>query len=199
MTVIPGRMSSAANVLLRPLRARIIEELSQPRSAAAIAKRLELPRQNVTYHLRELEKEGLVELVEERRVGNCVERIVRATARAYLVSAEALGALAEGAASVQDRFSAAYLLAVGAQAVREVATLRQKADDLGKSLATMTLQTEVRFASAGDRAAFARELTDAVAKLAAKYHDKRAPAGRTYRVAALAYPKPGDVEQEKEP
>jgi DNA-binding transcriptional ArsR family regulator len=190
-------MPSGAHVLLRPLRARILEELSAPQSAASVAKRLSLPRQNVTYHLRELEKEGLVELVEERKVGNCVERIIRATARAYLVSAQALGSLAEGAASAQDRFSAAYLLAVSAQAVREVATLRQRADEAGKNLATLTLQTEVRFASAGDRAAFARELADAVAKLVAKYHDKRATSGRTYRVAALAYPKPKDADEDE--
>jgi hypothetical protein len=48
----------------------------------------------VNYHLRELETQGLVELVEERRRGNCVERIVRATAKSYVVSAEALATLA---------------------------------------------------------------------------------------------------------
>jgi hypothetical protein len=46
----------------------------------------------------------------------------------------------------------------------------------------------VRFASAEKRAQFARELTDAVARLAAKYHDERAPGGRRFRLLAAVHP-----------
>ena len=41
--------------------------------AAAIG----LPRQKVNYHLRALERHGLVELVQERRKGNVTERRCR--------------------------------------------------------------------------------------------------------------------------
>lgn len=181
-------------VLLRPLRTRILEMLAEPQSAASIARTLDTARQKVGYHLKELEKQGLVELVEEKRVGNCVERIVRATGRAYLVSAEALGSLAQGAAEATDRFSAAYVIAVAARALREVARLRQAADDAGKRLATLTLDTEVRFATAADRGAFAEELAREVARLTAKYHDESAPRGRVYRIASFAYPKPADID-----
>lgn len=186
-------MADAA-VLLRPLRARILELLAEPQSAAAVARRLDVARQKVGYHLRELERQGLVELVEEHKVGNCVERIVRATRRAYLVSAQALGALAESAAEPSDRFSAGYVTAVAARALREVTRLREGADAAGKRLATLTLDTEVRFASAAERAAFAEELTREVARLAAKYHHADAPRGRTYRLATIAYPKPAPPE-----
>jgi DNA-binding transcriptional ArsR family regulator len=188
-------MADAA-VLLRPMRTRILELLAEPQSAASVARTLELPRQNVGYHLKELEKQGLVELVEEKRVGNCVERIVRATGRAYLVSAEALGSLARGAAEATDRFSAAYVIAVAARARREVARLRQGADDAGKRLATLTLETEIRFATAADRGAFAEELAREVARLTAKYHDESAPRGRLHRLVSFAYPKPSDPDQE---
>src|SRR5262250_3074362 len=57
---------------------RILEQLAEPDSAAGVARRLKLPRQQISYHLRELEHAGLVELVEERRKGNCLERVVRA-------------------------------------------------------------------------------------------------------------------------
>ena len=182
-------MADAA-VLLRPLRTRILEMLAQPRSAAAVARTLDVARQKVGYHLKELEKQGLVELVEERKVGNCTERIVRATARAYLVSAEALGSLTEGAAEATDRFSAAYVIAVAGRTLREVARLRQAADDANKRLATLTLETEIRFATAGDRAAFAEDLANAVARLTAKYHDESAARGRVHRLVSFAYPKP---------
>lgn len=185
-----------AAVLLRPLRARILERLAEPQSAAGVARGLGVARQKVGYHLKELEKQGLVELVEEKKVGNCVERIVRATGRAYLVSAEALGSLAQGAAEATDKFSAAYVIAVAARALREVARLRQAADDAGKRLATLTLETEIRFANAADRAGFAEELACEVARLAAKYHDASAPRGRVHRVVAFSYAKPADVVPE---
>ncbi|MFT3837400.1 MAG: helix-turn-helix domain-containing protein [Myxococcaceae bacterium] len=183
---------TAAAVLLRPLRTRILEKLAEPQSAAGIARSLEEPRQKVGYHLKELEKQGLVELVEEKKVGNCVERIVRATGRAYLVSAEALGSLAQGAAEATDRFSAAYVIAVAARALREVSRLRQAADEAGKRLATLTMETEINFATAADRAAFTEELAAEIARLTAKYH---APRGRLHRFVSFAYPKPADPEQ----
>jgi DNA-binding transcriptional ArsR family regulator len=164
--------------------------LAEPQSASSIARTLDMARQKVGYHLKELEKQQLVELVEEKRVGNCVERIVRATGRAYLVSAEALGSLAEGAAEATDRFSAAYVIAVAARALREVTRLREAADAAQKRLATLTLETEIRFASVADRAAFTEELAREVARLTAKYHDESAPRGRMHRLVAFAYPKP---------
>jgi len=193
-------MGDAAKVLLRPLRGRILEELAEPQSASGVARRLSIARQKVNYHLKELEKEGLVELVEEKRSGNCVERIVRATGRAYLVSAEALGSLAHGALEATDRFSAAYVVAVCARAIRELAGLRRAADDAGKRLATLTLETEIRFASAHDRAAFAEELASGIAKLTAKYHRPDARAGRVHRIVTLAYPRPApDLEKGQNP
>jgi DNA-binding transcriptional ArsR family regulator len=191
-------MADAA-VLLRPLRARILEALAEPRSAASVARSLDVARQKVGYHLKELERQGLVELVEERRVGNCVERVVRATSRAYLVSAEALGSLAGGAAEATDRFSAAYVLAVAARTLREVARLREHADETSKRVATLTLETEIRFASAADRGAFAEDLANAVARLTAKYHDESAPRGRPHRLVAIAYPKPKEPQSPPPP
>jgi DNA-binding transcriptional ArsR family regulator len=182
-------MSHAA-VLLRPLRARILELLAEPQSAATVARRLSMARQKVGYHLKELEKQGLVELVEERRSGNCVERIVRATSRAYLVSAEALGSLAQGALEATDRFSAAYVVAIASRAITELASMRRAADEAGKRLATLTVETEIRFAGAAERAAFAEELAREIARLTAKYHDESAPRGRPHRIVSFAYPKP---------
>ena len=69
--------ADTAATLFSPARMRILEHLSKPDSAAGVARRLELPRQQIGYHLRELEQAGLVELVEERRKGNCIERVVR--------------------------------------------------------------------------------------------------------------------------
>jgi hypothetical protein len=57
-------------------------------------------------------------------------------------------------------------------------------------VATLTLEADVRFASAETRAKFAEELADAVARIAARYHDDRAPAGRRFRLLAVVHPVP---------
>src|ERR1700679_1686782 len=70
----------AAAALFSAPRLRILAELAEPDTAAAIARRVGLPRQQVSYHVRELEHAGLVTFVEERRKGNCVERVIQAAA-----------------------------------------------------------------------------------------------------------------------
>lgn len=180
----PGR----AAILLDPLRIRLVEQLCEPDSAAGLARKLGLPRQKLNYHLRELERAGYVEEVEQRRKGNCIERVLRARARTWVISPEALGALGADPGAVQDRFSSAYLVAVCARAIGDVARLREGARRAGKRLATMTLETEIRFASAADRAAFAEELAATIARLAAKYHDEKSPSGRRFRFFLGGYP-----------
>jgi len=178
----------AEAVLMRPMRGRMLEALAVPGSAASLARKLEVPRQKVNYHLRELEKQGLVELVEERKRGNCVERIVRATAKSYVVSAEALATLAADPDAARDRFSSRYLVAAAARTIRELAVLRERAEKAGKSLPSLTLQADVRFASASDRNAFSEELANAVARLVEKYHDEDAEGGRRFRLLLGVHP-----------
>jgi DNA-binding transcriptional ArsR family regulator len=177
-----------AAALLDPLRQRLLEELREPDSAAGLARRLRLPRQRVNYHLRELEKQRLVELVGRRRRGNCTARILRATARTYVISPAALGGVGAAPGTARDRFSAAYLVAVAARAVQDVGALGARAEKEGRRLSTLTLETEVRFASAEARAAFAEDLARALARLTGKHHDAKAPGGRTFRFVVAGYP-----------
>ncbi len=182
------RHPDAAAALLDPVRQRLLTELAEPDSASGLARRLRLPRQRINYHLRTLETAGLVELVEERRKGNCIERVVRAKARAFVISPEALGPLGLTAETVRDRFSAAYLVAAAGRAIRDVGALEARARKEKKRLTTLTLEADVRFRDAESRAAFAEELADAVARLAAKYHDERAVGGRRFRLLAAVHP-----------
>jgi DNA-binding transcriptional ArsR family regulator len=179
-----------AVALLQPERLKLLEALGAPDSASGLARRFELPRQRLNYHLKELEKAGLVELVEERRKGNCVERVVRATARSYVISPEALGDLGTVHASdaPADRLSAAYLITAAARTLRDVAALDARAKRDGKRIATLTVDADIRFASAETRAAFAEDLANTIAALVAKYHDDRTPNGRRFRLLAAIHP-----------
>ena len=188
LDVIRSPVSAAA--LLDPIRQQLLQHLRQADSATGLARRLKLPRQRINYHLKVLEGAGLVELVEERRRGNCLERVVRATARAFIISPEALGEIGPTADTAADRLSTAYLIAAAGRTIREVGALEDRAKREGKRVATLTLETEVRFASAETRARFAEELAAAMARLAAKYNDERAPAGRQFRLLAAVHPAP---------
>jgi DNA-binding transcriptional ArsR family regulator len=181
-------LEQASSLLGHPLRLKMLEHLAEPDSAAGLARRLGVPRQVVNYHLRGLESAGVLAFVEERPWGGLKERVLRATAQSYLISPEAMGAVAPDPKRLRDRFSWAYLVAAAAKVVRDLGILRHRSDRAGKRLATFTLETEVRFASAADRDAFTRELTARVAELAVKYHDDGAEKGRLFRFVLGAYP-----------
>jgi DNA-binding transcriptional ArsR family regulator len=177
-------------VALDPVRARLLAELAEPGSAASLAPRMGLARQKVNYHLRALEAHGLIRPVEERRWGGLVERRMVATAASFVVSPAALGEAANDPARASDPLSARYLIALAARVVREVAELVRRSKQQGKPLATLSIDTEVRFRTPAERAAFSSELTHAITKLVARYHDASAPGGRAHRLVVVAHPLP---------
>jgi DNA-binding transcriptional ArsR family regulator len=186
---------AAATVALEPMRSRLLSELSAPASAATLAERVGMARQKVNYHLNALEAHGLIKLAEERKWGGLTERLLVASAAAYVVSPSAMGLAAADPSRDMDKLSASYLIALGARVVREVGDLVRRATDSGKRFATLAVDAEVRFRSASERAAFSNELTDAVTRLVSKYHDASAPGGRMHRLVIVAHP----VQQQPKP
>lgn len=183
---------AAAVVALDPVRGRLLAELREPASAATLAARVGLTRQKVNYHLRQLEAHGLVEVAGTRTWGGLTERLLVATAAGYVVAPEPLGAERDPARD-GNRLSAAYLIALAARMVREVGALARKAARANRPLPVFALDTEVRFATPGDRADFADELATAVSRLAAKYHDEQASDGRWQRLVVAVHPLPKDT------
>jgi DNA-binding transcriptional ArsR family regulator len=188
---------AAAAVALEPMRSRLLSELAAPASAATLATRVGLARQRVNYHLHALESHGLARLAEERKWGGLTERLLVATAASYVVSPSALGSIAVDPDRDVDRLSASYLIALGARLIREVGDLLRRAKEGSKRLATLAVDTEIRFRSAADRAAFSTELAEAIANLVSKYHDQTAPGGRTHRLLIVAHPQPQESESQE--
>lgn len=185
---------AVATALLDPKRALVLSTLEEPGSATTVAATLGLTRQQVNYHLRALEAQGLVVQVGTRQRRGLTERVVRAAARGYVVSPSVLGTLGADPGRM-DRLSAHYLIALAARMVREVAGQLRAAAAAGKQLPTLSLDTDLRFATPADRAAFTAELAESVRTLAAKYHDEGSPTGRWHRVVIAAYPKPPEEER----
>ncbi|MEE8586423.1 MAG: helix-turn-helix domain-containing protein [Acidobacteriota bacterium] len=180
--------SGMAAAMLHPVRMRLLEEFRRPCSAAEASRALELPRQRIGHHVRLLREKGLLRQVGERRKGNFVERLLQTTARAYVIAPQALGAISADLSPIQDRFSSAYLAASAIRIIRDLAELRRMAKVQGKKLATLTLETEVRFRSPADQSAFTQELAGCLAELTRKYHHETVPEGRTFRFTVGGHP-----------
>jgi len=187
---------AVAAVALEPVRNRLLAELGEPASAATLAARLGIARQKVNYHLRALEAHGLATVAGKRRWGGLTERLLVATAESYVVSPSALGKIAADPGRTADRLSASYLIALAARVLREVGKLVRLARKTDKRLATLSIDTEIRFSSPEKRAAFSEDLTRAVTTLVARYHDASAPGGRAHRMIVLAHPMPNELRVE---
>lgn len=181
--------AAAVEVALDPIRASILEALTEPGSAASVAVLVGLTRQKVNYHLKALEAHGLVEPVEERAWGGITERILRRSARYLVVAPDALQGAAIDPNEVADRLSAAYLIAVNARAVSEVGAIAGRVAT-GTRLPTLTVDTVIGFRSPEDRAAFAADLQAALGELAARYHHDD---GRPHRLTVSSYPLPEET------
>ncbi len=189
VTVIDDPLTAV--VALDPVRSRLLAALArEPASAASLSARVGVSRQRVGYHLKALQDRGLVVEVERRRHGGLTERVLTASSTAYVVSPGAMGQAGADPSLVRDALSASYVIALAARVVREMGLLIRGARRAGKTLPTLSIDVDVRFASAAERAAFADELAAAVRSVAARYHDESPPGGRWYRVVAVSHPRP---------
>ena len=77
----------AIKALSDPVRLRIIQSLQRMGGASAtqLKDEMDMPPSNITYHLKILEKNGLVHIAETRKRGNLIENIYEATARQFII------------------------------------------------------------------------------------------------------------------
>lgn len=171
------------HLALSPARRRLLAALHEPRSATQVAGLVGMTRQQAHYHLRVLETAGLVELVETRQRRGATERILRATAGAFVVDPGVMQPDREAPAA--DRHAAEHLVATASALVRDVTRMQAAAGD--RRLLTFTIEADVGFRSPADVQAFTTALADAVAAVAHRFHD---PDGRRYRIVAGGHPTP---------
>ena len=180
--------ANRALLALDPLKRRLLEALREPGSASGLARRLGLPRQQLGYHLRALEQAGLVRLVEERRRRGFVERVLVASADAFVLDPALLGA--NRAVDAQDFHAADHLVQAAGNMVRDVTRMRSAAEAAGQRLLTFTIEADVGFTRPQDFEDFSAALAEAVAALAARYEP--APGTRKYHLVIGAHPAVAD-------
>ncbi|MFH5211506.1 ArsR/SmtB family transcription factor [Antrihabitans sp. NCIMB 15449] len=173
---------------LTPIRRDLLQRLRTPASAVELAHDLDLPRQKIGYHLRQLEDAGLIELVETRRRRGFTERVLKATATAYVIDPDILTPATTPAPPTDNaRHAADHLVAVASNAVRDVVRMQTNADKTGTRLLTYTLESEIRFADPDDVHRFTEALAAATAAVIEQFDS---PTGRQFRIVAAGYPTP---------
>jgi DNA-binding transcriptional ArsR family regulator len=179
--------AEALQALAHPVRVRVLEALREPASAAAAARAVGQPRQNVNYHLKELERAGLVRKVGERRNGNFIEALYQAIAPTIVISPRAAWGDPRRVEALREQMSLEHLVLTGERLSRDAAALLDRAAFDGEEIASAAVEAEVQFDSEDARAAFMREYLKAVGPLLRKYGQKK---GTPYRVVLATYPDP---------
>ena len=180
------------STIASPVRREVLEALSEPDSAANLARRLNTSRQRIGYHMRALERAGFLELVEERQQRGCTEQFYRAKRITYVLEPNAFGSdineESETLRKQRDRYSWSALLSMAVRMIQDLTSLRKRADKADKRLATLALDTSITFANPAVRKEFTNEVTVALENIVRKYNNPNFKNGRRYRVVLGAYP-----------
>jgi DNA-binding transcriptional ArsR family regulator len=193
-----------AAALLQPLRLQVLSQLAERRSCAQVAEALHETPQKVHYHVKVLERAGLVEKVSERRVRALSEGLYRAVARSYWLSPRLVERIG-GARPARDAVSLEHLLGLAEELSIELGTLAQRVAS-GASVPSLGLSAEVDLSDSARRADFLRDVEAAVRSVAEKYGRSGAPAPaaaanataprESYRLMLACYPRPAAVVEE---
>lgn len=146
-------------VLLHPLRLQIMELAIEETSGTEAARRLGLPRQMVNYHVSALETAGFLVRVNDVRRRNMVERRLRASARAYLISPDILGPLSGARRRAPDPATRTALLSLAARVQSDLGSSRRREPTESPAL---SFSSKVHFSSASSRGDFIRALGESV-------------------------------------
>jgi len=176
-----------ATLLLHPLRGEIIAQLMEPASAAEIARQIGETAQRINYHLKALEKAGLVHKVGTRQVRNLVEVLYRSIARTFVL-AESLSMKPETLQKLKDQSSLAHLITTSERIKRDAMLLMEQSDS-DEIIPSASLQFQVKLATEQERQAFVDEYTTMVQQLVNRYAS-RPDHDFPYQVLLAVYPKP---------
>jgi Helix-turn-helix domain len=180
-----------AATLLNPLRLGLLKHLAEPRSCPELAGFVGETAQKVYYHVKALERVGLVKKVGERRVRGMVEGRYQAKGRSYWLSPALVGRIGSRGRA-RDQFSLGFLLTLAEELQADIGHLSEVD---AEEVPSLGLSAEIHLADSARRTAFLQEVQHTFEALARKYgargpeevsHSK----GQSFRLVLACYPKP---------
>ncbi|WP_241840488.1 ArsR/SmtB family transcription factor [Fictibacillus sp. S7] len=181
-----------AAALLHPIRSEIVAALKVPASATEIAKMLNETPQKINYHLKALEKVGLVQKVGTRNVRNLVEVLYQAVAKTLILS-ESLGLSPETSQKLQDQHALAHVLSLTEAIKKDALQLMEQAEKA--QIPSAVLQASVSLCGEKQRNEFMNEYFSLLHQLIEKYQSGEKENGEEYQVSIAIYPKPEGGKQ----
>ena len=172
-----------------PFRQQLLESLATPESASGLARRYEMSRQRIGYHMRDLERAGCIEITGERQHRGLKEKLYRTRPMVY-----AFAPPSDEQRQRQDRFSWAALVDLVARTLWDLMSLRRRADAQGKRLATLAIEADLYFETPAQRKAFTESLIDAVEDVVRDHEQPKSETARAFRLVIGAFPKPAKKE-----
>jgi DNA-binding transcriptional ArsR family regulator len=165
--------------MAEPTRAAILELLAESRSVTELAGALDVPRTRLYHHIQVLVDKGLVEQVDERRVGALNERVYALTAKTFRASARLLrgGDAGERVDAVMTLMLDTTKADLKRSLLDALAQGEEKKLGVGRSIAFLTEEEAERFVA---------ELNALVASFDAAHADR--PAARPYALVWALYP-----------
>ncbi|MCM3719279.1 helix-turn-helix domain-containing protein [Fictibacillus phosphorivorans] len=176
-----------AAALLHPVRSEIISLLKEPRSATELSKVMNDSAQKVNYHLKTLEKVGLVMRAGTRNVRNLVEVLYRSAGKTFLLS-DSLGLSQETVRKLKDQTALAHVLSLTEKIKRDTVSLMEEAEN--EEIPSAVLEMELSLKGVEERQAFLQDYANMLSELIKKHHDPEQGKSRTYHVSMAMYPKP---------
>lgn len=181
-----------AGALLHPIRIELLKRLDEPRTCPELAVMFDTSPQKIYYHIKALEKAGLIDKVEERRVRGAVEGYYQAKARSYWLAPHLVGQVG-GEKTAQDQTSLRFLLALAEAIQDDIGRLGQQSE-IGQDVPSLGLSAHIYLPDGERRAAFLDDVTTMFQDLARRYgippdevdHDL---VGKAFRLILACYPK----------
>jgi DNA-binding transcriptional ArsR family regulator len=184
-----------AATLLKPLRLEILRRMDAAVGCGDLAADLGQSPQKIHYHVKALEKAGLIEKVGERKARALTESLYRATACSFWLAPGLVARVGEPGRA-PERDSVDYLVALAEELTRDVVGLAHEGVDDG---ATLGVTAEIRLRDPAQRRALLSDLFQAIEAVARKHGADpfgRGEAGEAYRIAVASYPRAAGPEDE---
>lgn len=179
-----------AEALMKPLRLELIKCLADPKSCPELAQTFNESTQKIYYHIKILERAGLIEKVEERKVRGILEGLYQAKAMTYWLSPHLVGP-AENKHSERDKLSLGFLLNLAEELQEDIGVLSTSSL---REIPSLGLLAEIELGDAKLKSEFLSEIQELFKSLATKYgkSNKTSKSNQdteTYKLKLACYPK----------